>query len=165
MSNDTRTMLVVLVVCGFLMCGCIVLPIGVGAVFYLTASRQAQMAQAEVQRAVAAEQQARAQAEAARAQAQTMAPIAVPELTPIPAPPGIVSPTILPPGLTGQNLGDVEERKKLYAAFKQLRIKEEELKANSDDAALGILNALLQSTGVTREQIDQILAEGDKAGW
>ena len=172
MSNETRTMLVVLLVCGFLMCGCIVLPIGVGAMFFLTASRQAEMAQAQAQRAVAAEQQARAQAELARAQAQAAAP--VPEMPPIPAPPGVIPPTTLPPGLVTPNLGDVEQRKQLYSAFKELRKADEELKkAATDDPTVALIasavkqqkDALLKGAGLTQEQIDEILAEGDKAGW
>jgi len=166
MSNETRTMLVVLVVCGFLMCGCIVLPIGVGTMFFLTASRQAEMAQAQAQRALAAEQQARAQAEAA--------PVAVPGMPPIPAPPVVNPTTVLPPGLAPPNLADVEQRKSLYAAFKDLRKAEDELKkVGTDDPTLGLIasavkqqqEAVLKSAGITREQIDEILAEGDKAGW
>ena len=79
MSNDTRTMLVVLLVCGFLMCGCILVPIGVGAAFFLTASRQAQVAQAEAQRALAAQQQARIQAEISRVISNLRAKVAVSE--------------------------------------------------------------------------------------
>ena len=177
MSNETRTMFVVLAVCGFLMCGCIVLPIGVGAMFFLGVSRQAEMAQVQAQRALAAEQQARAQAELARAQAQAAALIAVPEMPAIPAPPVVTPPTILPPGLAAANLADIEQRKLLYAAFKELRKAEDELKkvnpADPEDPTFGIITAavkqqqeaLLKGAGITREQIDQILAEGDKAGW
>src|SRR5262245_54107849 len=112
MSNDTRTMFVVLAVCGFLMCGCIVLPLGVGAMFFLTASRQAEVAQANAMRAVqAAEQQAQAQAELARAQAQAAAPIAIPGMPPVATPP-----TLVLPGLAAPNLADIEQRKALYAA-------------------------------------------------
>jgi multidrug efflux pump subunit AcrB len=174
MSNETRTMLVVLLVCGLLMCGCIVLPIGVGTMFFLTASRQADMARVQVQRALAAEQQARAQAELARAQAQnaqvqTMAPSADPDSPPIPALPGV-----FPPGLVAPNLDDVEQRKQLYTAFKDLRKADEELtKVGTEDPTVALIasavkqqkDALLKGAGLTQEQIDQILAEGDKAGW
>jgi len=165
MSNETRTMFVVLAVCGFLMCGCIVLPLGVGAMFFLTASRQAEMAQVQAQQAMAAEQQARAQAAAS---------ITVPGMPPIPTPPVVTPPTILPPGLAAPNLADIEQRKALYAAFKELRKAEDEFKkVNTDDPTVGLIAAavkqqqetLLKSAGITREQIDQILAEGDKAGW
>jgi hypothetical protein len=182
MSNETRTMFVVLAVCGFLMCGCIVLPIGVGAMFFLGVSRQAEVAQAQAQQAMAAEQQARAQARAqaelARAQAQAAAPIAVPGMPPIPAPPVPTPPTLVLPGLAAPNLADIEQRKALYTAFKGLRQTEEELKkAGADDPTVGptvglIAEAvkqqqetLLKGAGITREQIDAILAEGDKAGW
>jgi len=154
------------------MCGCIVLPLGVGAMFFLTASRQAEMAQVQAQQAMAAEQQARAQAELARAQAA--ASITVPGMPPIPTPPVVTPPTILPPGLAAPNLADIEQRKALYAAFKELRKAEDEFKkVNTDDPTVGLIAAavkqqqetLLKSAGITREQIDQILAEGDKAGW
>jgi multidrug efflux pump subunit AcrA (membrane-fusion protein) len=176
MSNETRTMFVVLAVCGFLMCGCIAVPIGVGAMFFLTASRQADMAQVQAQRALAAEQQARAQAELAKAQAQAQAaaPIAVPGMPAIPAPLVETPPTLLPPGLAAPNLADIEQRKALYAALKELRKAEDELeKVNTEDATVGIIAAavkqqqetLLKGAGITRDEIDQILAEGDKAGW
>jgi hypothetical protein len=68
MSNESRTMLVVLLVCGVLMFGCIVLPVGLGAAFFFMASQRAEVAAAE--RAMAAEQAARAQAAAAQASAE-----------------------------------------------------------------------------------------------
>ena len=69
MSNESRTMLIVLLVCGLLMFGCIVLPVGLGAAFFFMASQRSEVAAA--QQAIAAEQAARAQAARAQADAQT----------------------------------------------------------------------------------------------
>jgi hypothetical protein len=171
MSNDTRTMLVVLLVCGFLMCGCIVLPIGVGAAFFLTASRQAQVAQAEVRRAEAVEQQARAQAEWARAQVQALQPTLIPGMPPVPSDP----PSLQPAGANAPNIENIEWRKQLYLSFKLLRTADEEMKktAATDDPTVALIasalnqqkETLLKGAGLTPEQLNQILAEGDKAGW
>jgi|GEM_PF-3817455 hypothetical protein len=175
MSNETRTMLIVLAVCGFLMCGCIVLPVGIGAVFFATAARQAEVAQAQVQRALVAEQQARAQAEAANAAAMAAAGEATNQLPGVPAiPPVGVPPGVLPADAFASLLSDVEQRKSLYRAFKDLRKAEEELnKAATGDPTIDAISAalkqqqeiLLKNAGITREQIDKILDEGDKAGW
>ncbi|MCI0359130.1 MAG: hypothetical protein L0211_11685 [Planctomycetaceae bacterium] len=169
MSNETRTMLVVLLVCGFLLCGCIAMPIGVGAMFYLTAARQAEVAQVQAQRAIA-EQQARAQADAAR-----MAELTPPEAAGIPAIPALpAGGPVLPADAFTTLLSDVEQRKSLYRAFKDLRKAEEELnKAATGDPTIDALTTalkqqqevLLKNAGITREQIDKILEEGDKAGW
>jgi type II secretory pathway pseudopilin PulG len=171
MSNETRTMLVVLLVCGFVMGGCILVPLGVGAVFFLKASQQAQAAQVQAERALAAEQQARAQAELARAQAQAQQPTVIPGMPPLPSDPQ----SLQPAGVTAPNIENIEWRKQIYLSFKLLRTADEEMKktAATDDPTVALIasalnqqkETLLKGAGLTPEQVNQILAEGDKAGW
>jgi hypothetical protein len=123
MSNESRTMLVVLLVCGFLMFGCIVLPVGLGAAFFFMASQRAEVAAAE--RAMVAEQVARSQAAAAQATAQAAQkavqqaqpaprtgppvtlPISVPSVPRVPALPAIPpeAPATSPPTIPVPPLG------------------------------------------------------------
>ena len=63
--------MVVLVVCGFLVCGCIVLPIGVGVGFFYVAAARSQAAMA--QEAIAQQRAVAAQARAVAAQAEVQA--------------------------------------------------------------------------------------------
>jgi hypothetical protein len=212
MSNETRTMLVVLAVCGLLVCGCIVLPLGVGAAFFFFAAQQSEVVarQAELSQREAAAQ-AVENARAAQVVLQqavptppggaSAPPFSVPGLPPLPqtpdlptstgepappTPPNITLPPLgelaggagLPEGVRAEvlavMLADAEARKGLYRSFKQLKQAEEQAKALAatdpfTSAQLakfrGEMDALMQQLGLTREQIDKIIAEGDKEGW
>lgn len=169
MSSETRTMLVVLLVCGFLMCGCIVLPLGVGVGFFYVAAERTQ-AEAAIARERAAVAQAQAQA-ALNAMQESLptpptdppAPPMVPASPPTPAesakasPPAITLPPIgglsdtglpaaLPPEAVAALLADVEQRKALYKEFKRLRDAEEALEkqGEADPTATALVAALKQ---------------------
>ena len=195
MSNDTRTMVAVLVVCGLLVCGCILLPVGLGAALLFMAGERVELAQAQARQALALEREAaaRAQADAQAAQNALQAALPTPptsgpqtsappgSLPDLPGPPESPRPTTtpdisLPPlgGLGGAALpeearealsaalADVEKRKELYRAFKQLRELE---KLGAEPTGLASAKQLFSAWGLTQEQIDKILAEGDKEGW
>ncbi len=201
MSSETRTMLVVLLVCGFLMCGCIVLPLGIGVGFFYVAAERTQ-AEAAIARERAAVAQAQAQAALnamqeslptppteppAGSSAPPNAPVSPPTtaesaqasppaitLPPLSGLAGSDLPAALPPEAVAAMLADVEQRKALYRAFKQLRDTEEQIKklGEADPTATALVAALkqqalegLKASGITQEQIDKILSEGDKEGW
>jgi hypothetical protein len=196
MSNESRTMIVVLLVCGLLVCGCIVLPLGLGAALFYVASDRAERAIAE-QAVVAQREAARAQAEAVSAQNALQAALE-PPASPLPASPPPDAPSAgpggtsppdasaaappitfpplgelgdsgvpaIPPEVVAAMLADVEQRKNLYRAFKQLR-DVEKLAAGDPSAADAIagLKKIMTTSGLSQEQIDKILAEGDKEVW
>lgn len=165
MKDESRTMLVVLVVCGFLMCGCIVIPLGLGAAFFMGISRQ---------QAVLAEK-SRAEAVKVQTQLEQVAPTVVPE---------VATPPELPPSLGTIDATDPAQRKLIYQAFKaqreftqQIEQSLAQLSTASDDPTLKqalegmkreqdkALDELAKHWGVARKQLDEIVAEGDKAGW
>ena len=171
MKDESRTMWVVLLVCGFVMCGCIVLPLGLGAAFFMGISRQ---------QAVLAEQ---SRAEAARVQAEMAKTRAELEQLKPPAPPPAAAPPSLPPGLGTVDVTDLTQRKLIYQTLKtqrevavQLEHTLAQLASVSDDPALKqapdikkleqqMLDEIAKQWKVTRQQLDEIVAEGDKAGW
>lgn len=187
MSSETRTMLVVLLVCGFLMCGCIVLPLGFGVGFFYMAAERSQ-----AEEAIARELATLARAQAQEAQNAVQESLPTPPTDPPAAaespqssPPAIPLPpigglfdgdltTALPPEAVAAMLADVEQRKAIYRVLKPLRDTEEQIKklGADDPTATAILAAVKQQVldqvkakGITQEQIDKIMAEGDKEGW
>jgi uncharacterized membrane protein len=190
MSNETRTMMVVLVVCAFFVLGCIAIPVGVGAVLFFRLSRQAEVAQTEAMRAEAAVRQAmeRDQAEMARMQAEMkpIDPTAIPGMPSLPVPPGpnLAPPVGIPPRLPGIDINNVDQRKLIYQGLKVSRQVSQLLEqgliagaAGADDANLKQaiaemkkaqdqqLEEVCKSYGITRKQLDEIVAQGDKEGW
>jgi hypothetical protein len=158
-------MLVVLVVGGLLMCGCIVVPLGLGAAFFMGISRQ-QAVLAEKSRAEVAEVQD---------QFDQVAPPAVPP---------VASPPALPPGLGTVDATDPAQRKLIYRALKTQRELAQQVEQSlaqlataSDDPTIKqaldgmkleqdkAIDEIAKQWKVTRQQLDEIVAEGDKAGW
>jgi molybdenum-dependent DNA-binding transcriptional regulator ModE len=178
------------------MCGCIVLPLGLGAAFFYVVGERAERAMAEAQalqrealRAQAEAQAAQNAREAAMSTPTTSPPANVPNSVPTgalsPDSPTATPPLTFPPlgGLAESGvslnspenvaamLADVEQRKNLYrVAFKPLREAEQQLKRQGGGdpnatALIASLKQIVNAYGLTQEQIDKILAEGDKEGW
>jgi hypothetical protein len=165
MKDESRTMWVVLLVCGFVMCGCIVLPLGLGAAFFMGISRQ---------QAVLAEK-SRAEAVKVQTQLEQVAPAVVPP---------VATPPELPPALGTIDATDPAQRKLIYQALKAQREVAQQLEQSlaqlataSDDPTLKqaldgmkleqdkAIDEIAKQWKVTRQQLDEIVAEGDKAGW
>jgi hypothetical protein len=174
MSNDSRSLVAVLVVCAMLLLVCVAVPLGVGAIFFVRLQAESQQqAVAIQQQALAIEQQALRQAEEARRQAELdratmeklMRPAAIPPLAPVAAP--------------GENSKlTLEVRKSLY---QQLKLVKDQLAAiealGVDDPALkevaaqskaqfeAALDQIGTTAGITRKQLDEIMAEGEREKW
>ncbi len=187
--NESRTMLVVLLVCGLLMIGCIVLPVGLGAAFFFMASQRAEVAATE--RALAAEQVARAQAAQAQADAQAaqqalQKALSAPRTSPAPGAPPLPQaaelpahapdaplaspPTIpLPPigGLSDSDLYRDVQATVVATVLADVE-KRKELYTSLKNVDAGVRQQMMdifKAAGITQEHIDKIMAEGDKEGW
>lgn len=177
MSSETRTLLVVLAICAFVALMCLIVPLGIGAVLYFRVQQQQVAVQAEFNQALAEQQ--RMQADAARRQAEMQQQIEA-QLNAIP-------PIGLPPGLAdeGPTPGgaalDEQQRRTIYFAVKQVKqldaLFAEVNAAVADDPNMqqaaaemkrqkeNALRQLAAQFNVTPAQLDEIAAEGDKAGW
>lgn len=168
MSNDSRSLVAVLVICGMVGLVCIALPVGVGALFYVQTQRSAEK-ELVAQRAALAAEQARQQAELARlvAEMKNREPAFPP-----------VAPVVVPPALPKTTEMTPELKKTIY---KQLKLAGEQLAAlealGADDPALkevvaqgklqmdAALDQMGKSAGITRQQLDEIMAEGEREMW
>ncbi len=171
MSNDSRSLAAVLVICAMLGLAFIAIPIGVGAFFYLQSQRAAEQALV-TQRAALATEQARQQLEAARQQADLARLVAEMKNRA-----GAPTPAITPPTPKATELTP-EVKKTIY---QQLKLVKEQLAAlealGADDPALkeiaaqgklqtaAALDQIADNTGITRQQLDEIMAQGEREKW
>jgi hypothetical protein len=205
MSSETRTLLVVLVLCAFVAFGCLIIPIGIGAVLYFRVQQQQVAVQAEFNQALAEQQRMQAEAAARHAELQQQIETQIGNIPPIGAPPPGFAPNTVPPGfpqpsfppsplapdaaeLSPADATPLEptlpaepQRRTIYLAikqFKQLDALFAELNsAASDDPNMQAAAAQLKSEkekalrqlatqfNITPAQLDEIRAEGDRAGW
>jgi hypothetical protein len=200
MSSETRTLLVVLVLCAFVALMCLIVPIGIGAVLFFRVQQQQVAVQAEFNQAVAAQERMQAEAAARHTEMQqqiesqmgTIPPIGMPPPgfgppgmfpgeppLPTPPPPGFGG---APPGvLPGASAPNEQQRRTIYRTVKslqQLEAQFAELSAAApDDPAMqqaaaqiktekdNALRQLAAQYNITPAQLDEIVAEGEKAGW
>jgi hypothetical protein len=167
MSNDSRNVVAVLIVCAMLVLAFIAVPVGVGALLFVRLQHTEQAAAAQ-REALAAEQRARLQAEMARMAAELESQRLQTAAASQPAAP------LRPPSreLT------LQERQTIYLQLKFLRDQLAGLDAlGADDPTLKDLvvqgkaqvdasfNQIATAAGITRQQLDEIMAEGDREKW
>lgn len=173
MSSESRTMIVVLVVCGMLALGCLGVPAAIGAFMYFRLERDAQQMRAEANRAVAETQQAVAVQQAMAAQEQARILKSQPGLPPILAappalPPGLVLPPgveVAPPSIPGLpavpgqiSLADPQQRRLVYQALKAQR----DLAKQLQDSFAQLKDSGLDDPNIT-QALSQMQVEQDKA--
>lgn len=174
-SKNSSPIVVIVIICAALLLLCMAVPIGAGAIMYFRFQHEAQAAQAAAMAAerdaLAAQQAAlAAQAEASRQAAEQMR-LANEQMAKALA----VPPQLSPPGIGELPL---ETRKLIYQQLKQAQSQLAELeKLATDDPALAeafaaaktqqpaILEQAMRAMNISREQLDAIMAEGDKEKW
>jgi hypothetical protein len=169
-SDNYKSLTVVIVLAVMLVLMCAIVPIGVGTMMYFRLEQSAQQAEAARRQALLGEQEARMQAELARAEAARALAERMANPAAIPALPAVSAPT--PGELT------VEQRKTIYVALKQLNDGLAALEAAAkDDPAFGDLLTAMKSqreaaleqaakgAGITRQKLDEIMAEGEREKW
>jgi hypothetical protein len=173
-SNNSSPIVVIVIICAVLLLLCMVVPLGVGAVFYLRLQHEAQAAaMAARDEAVAAQQAAQqaamAQAEAARQAAEQMRLANERMAQALKAAPP------MPPAIGELPL---ESRKLIYQQLKLVQTQFAELeKLAADDPAFAealavakaqqpaTMDQLMSSLKIDRAQLDAIMAEGEKEKW
>ena len=166
MSNDSRNVVAVLIVCAMLVLVCVAVPLGVGAMMFVRLQRTEQGVAAQ-REALAAEQRARLQAEMARMAAEMEAQ----RLQKAAAPPAEPAPPL------NREL-TLQQRQTIYLQLKLVRDQLAALEAlGTDDPTLkelaaqskaqvdASLNQIGTAAGITRQQLDEIMAEGDREKW
>jgi hypothetical protein len=161
MSDDSRSFVPVLIVCGMLGLVCLVVPLGIGGILFVRMQRTAEQAIVAQRDAMAAQQEAMAKLEAERLARQQQ----VAQPSPAPAPPQTKELTL-------------QERKTLYLQLKQARQVFAALdQAGIEDPALqdalnlgkaqfeASLDQIAAGAGLTRKQLDEIMAEGEREKW
>jgi hypothetical protein len=169
MSNDSRSLAAVLVVCAMVGLACVVVPAGVGAIMYVRFQRIAEEAVAE--RDALAAEQARMAAEMARLDADMQAQRQKVLENSRPVPPVVPAPP-------ARNELTLDERKTIYLQLKLVRDQLAALEAlSTDDPTLqeltaqgraqveASLNQVATAAGLTRKQLDEIMAEGEREKW
>jgi hypothetical protein len=164
MSDDSRSFVPVLIVCGMLGLVCLVVPLGIGGILFVRMQRTAEQAIVAQRDAMAAQQEAMAKLEAERLARQQQ----VAQPSPAPAPSA-------PPQTKELTL---QERKTLYLQLKQARQVFAALdQAGIEDPALqdalnlgksqfeASLDQIAAGAGLTRKQLDEIMAEGEREKW
>jgi hypothetical protein len=179
-SSDSRSVVAVLVICALLLVTCIAIPTGVGAILFVRFQQATQAELAAQRDALAAEQQAMAQAEAARQAAMEQMRLQAEQmrLQAEQMTKSLQTPPADPPST--HSLGDLplDSRKVIY---QQLKLVDSQLAAlealAADDPALqdalnvaksqksAALDQLASTFKIDREQLDAIIAQGDKEMW
>jgi hypothetical protein len=174
-SSDSRSVVAVLVICALLLVTCIAIPTGVGAILFVRFQQATQAELAAQRDALAAEQAAlAAQTEASRQAAEQMRLQAEQMTKSVQTPQAMAA----PPGAPSLADLPLDSRKLIY---QQLKLVESQLAAlealAADDPALqdalnvaksqksAALDQLASTFKVDREQLDAIIAQGDKEMW
>lgn len=173
-SKNSSPIVVIVIICAALLLLCMAVPIGAGAIMYFRFQHEAQAAQAAAMAAerdaLAAQQAAlAAQAEASRQAAEQMR-LANEQMAKALAVP--------PPGAPPTGELPLASRKLIYQQLKQATVSLAEMeKLAADDPALAeafaaaktqqpaILEQAMRAMNISREQLDAIMAEGDKEMW
>ena len=171
-SDNSKTVMVVAVLGIMLVLMCAIVPVGVGAMMYFRLQQSAAQAMAAQQRALAAEQEARLQAEVAKAEAARAMAEQFARSAATPPIPAEAAPAAAQGELT------LEQRKSIYLAVKQLNDGLKALEeAAKDEPAVGELLNVMKSqreaaldqvsrgSGITRQKLDEIVAEGEREKW
>jgi hypothetical protein len=172
-SSDSRSVVAVLVICALLLVTCIAIPTGVGAILFVRFQQATQAELAAQRDALAAEQQAMAQAEAARQAAMEQMRLQAEQMTK-----SLQTPPADPPSTPSLADLPLDSRKLIY---QQLKLVDSQLAAlealAADDPALqdalnvaksqksAALDQLASTFKIDREQLDAIIAQGDKEMW
>jgi hypothetical protein len=171
-SDNFKTLTVVIVLGVMVVLMCAIVPVGVGTMMYFRMQQSAEQAMVAQQRALVAEQEARMQAEVARAEAARAMAEQFAKSAAAPQVPVETAPAAAQGELT------LEQRKTIYLAVKQLNDGLKALEeAAQDDPAVGEFLSALKSqreaaleqvsrgSGITRQKLDEIVAEGEREKW